>query len=214
MDKTREEIETERQEKRFERRAGLTIALLAAVLAINDLFGGKFGEDEIIGTNEKANAYSWYQSKSQKQTLYEHQKQLLETLQATGIVASEEGGAVLRSEIEQLQSEIERYDREKKEILLGSAAVGPQGWVLEDENGQKGTYEGANAWKAKLEVLDAAGGRFDLGTLFLQLCLVLGAVSLVLEEMTLKKRFYFGMAGCGAIGTVFTVWALLTAFGA
>lgn len=208
-----EDNEQTRQEKRFERRAGLTIALLAAVLAVNDLFAGKFGEDEIIGTNEKANAYSWYQSKSQKQTLYKHQVQLLETLRSTGVIP-DEGAQNVIAEVDALKTEIERYEHEKEEILKGSEAIPPEHWSIEDENGEKGHYEGARAMESKLEVLDAAGGRFDLGTLFLQLCLVLGAVSLVLEEMSLKQRFYWAMAGCGTVGTVFTAWALLTAFSA
>jgi hypothetical protein len=201
------------EEKRFERRAGLTIALLAAVLAINDLFAGKFGEDEIIGANEKADAYAWYQAKGQKQTLNEHQRDLLLMLQASGDIAPERSAEVA-TKIAALTADIERYDREKREILLGSEAVGPEGWVLEDESGQKGQFVGATEWKQKGEILDAAGTRFDLGTLFLQLCLVVGAVSLVLEEMRLKRRFFMAMTGLGTVGTVFTVWALLTAFAA
>ncbi|MEZ4239017.1 MAG: DUF4337 domain-containing protein [Myxococcota bacterium] len=198
-------------EKRFERRAGLTIAVLAAVLAVNDLFGGKFGEDEILGANEKADAYSWYQSKSQKQTLHEHQRQLLQTLERAGVVPAEHQ-AEIATQIASLTADIERYDKEKKEILLGSDAVGEANWMLEDETGQKGQIIGANVWKETGEVLDAAGNRFDLGTLFLQLCLVLGAVSLVLDDMRLKTRFFQGMVACGIGGTIFTVWALMTAF--
>jgi hypothetical protein len=197
-------------EKQFERRAGLTIALLAAVLAINDLFGGKFGDDEILGANEKADAYAWYQSKSQKQTLHEHQLDLLQTLQRSGAV----GGPEVEATLADLAADIERYDREKREILLGSDAVGPDGWTLEDETGERGQIVGASVWKEKGEILDAAGNRFDLGTLFLQLCLVLGAVSLVLDDLRLKQRFFWGMTGCGAVGAVFTVWALATALAA
>jgi hypothetical protein len=191
-------------EKQFERRAGLTIALLAAVLAINDLFGGKFDSDAIVGTNEMANAYNWYQSKTQRQALDEHQIQLLRLL-------GEEGTA---EQIALLEADIARYRLEKKEILEGSEAVGPAGQMLEDEEGRKGQIVGARVWKARLAILDVAGDRFDLGALFLQICLVLGAVSLVLDDERLKERFYWSMAACGAVGTLFTVWALVTALAA
>jgi hypothetical protein len=191
-------------EKQFERRAGLTIALLAAVLAINDLFGGKFDSDAILGTNEMANAYNWYQSKTQRQSLDEHQIQLLRLV----------GGEGAADQIALLEADIARYRQEKREILEGSEAVGPSGQVLEDEAGNKGQIVGARVWKARLAVLDEAGDRFDLGALFLQICLVLGAVSLVLDDTRLKERFYWTMTSAGVVGTLFTVWALVTALAA
>ncbi|MBL8431496.1 MAG: DUF4337 family protein, partial [Dechloromonas sp.] len=47
----------------FEMICGLTLAILAAVLAITDLGAGKYGDDEIIAHNQKANAFEWYQAK-------------------------------------------------------------------------------------------------------------------------------------------------------
>jgi hypothetical protein len=195
-------------EKRFERRAGLTIAILAAVLAVNDLFGGKYGDDEILGTNEKANAFAWYQSKSQKEALDKHQLELLNGLVSAGVAPP----SAFQKDLDELTADVARYEKEKKEILEGSAAVGPDGWALADDEGQKGRIVGANEWKARLAVLGDAGDRFDLGTLFLQLCLVVGAVALVLDDMKLKERFYAGLVSCGLVGTVFTVWALATAW--
>jgi hypothetical protein len=53
----------------FEIKCGVVIALFAALMSISDLFAGKYGDDEILLTNEKASAYLWYQSKSIKETL-------------------------------------------------------------------------------------------------------------------------------------------------
>ncbi len=193
----------------FENKAGLAIAVLAAVLAINDLYGGKYGDDEIIGTNDKANAYAWYQSKSQKQTLVEHQIQLLDTLKTAGAIAPEGMGAI-DGRIGELTSELDRLKAEKKEILLGSEAVGQESWKLEDKEGKLGNIPGAQVLEADLAVLGTAGDRFDLGTLFLQVCLVLGAVALVLDSEKLKENFFRAMIVVGAIGTVYTGWALAT----
>ncbi|MDO9280585.1 MAG: DUF4337 family protein [Pseudomonadota bacterium] len=80
--------------RRFELLAGLTLAVFAAVLAVVDLGGGKYGDDEIIGTNEKASLYQWYQSKSIKQAIVEQQQGLLTALLDAGAVAPAGIGAV------------------------------------------------------------------------------------------------------------------------
>jgi hypothetical protein len=195
-------------DKSFERRAGLTLALLAAVLAVNDLAGGKYGDDEIIGTNEKANTYAWYQSKSIKESLAENHLATLEALLQTGSLTPE-GRASIEQKAAETRAEVARYGKEKKEITKGSAGVGPEGQVLEI-GGQKGQVKGTDEWTAELTVLSAAGDQFDMATLFLQICLVLGAVSLVLEEQRLKELFYWSMVGLGAAGGVYLGLAMRT----
>lgn len=206
-----EEEKQEEASKRYEMASGLTLAVLAAVLAVTDLGGGKYGDDEIIGTNEKASAYSWYQSKSLKQTVLEQQQQLLQALVSAGSIAPEARAGV-DAQLVELDKEISRYKAEKKEILEGSAAVGPEGQLLE-KDGKTGQIVGAKEWEAKLEVLGEAGDVFDLSTLFLQLCLVLGAVGLVLQQPKMRWAFYGAMVVCGAIGTWYSVQAFGVAGG-
>ena len=112
-----------------------------------------------------------------------------------------------------LGDEIGRYKQEKKEILEGSEAVGPEGQVLE-KDGQKGQIYGANQWEAKLAVLGESGDSFDMSTLWLQLSLVLGAVSLVIQAEKLKWTFYGAMVLCGALGSVYSVIAFNVAMSA
>lgn len=217
----------------FERRAGLTIAVFAAILAITDLLGGKYGDDEILGANERANAFAWFQSKSTKQALVQHQLELVKILPEpasaaptpTLVTAGLDGGppvvtdavvaaapsASRAAQIAEWEADVARYAREKKEILEGSAAVGEENWALEDENGELGKIVGANRWSKRLAQLEEAGDRFDLGSLFLQLTLVLGAVSLVAEDIRLKNRYYLGMVLIGLVGSVFAAWGLYAA---
>jgi len=195
----------EQQSKRYEMISGLTLAVLAAVLAVADLGGGKYGDDEIIGTNEKASAYAWYQAKSLKQTVLEQQEQLLKALVTAGSIAPEAQAGV-DSQIQSLETDIARYKAEKKEIMEGSAAVGPEGQVLE-KDGSTGAIIGAKEWEQRLEVLGQAGDVFDLSTLYLQLCLVLGAVGLVLQQPKMRWLFYAAMVITGAIGSVYAVQA-------
>ncbi|MEM5789725.1 MAG: DUF4337 family protein, partial [Syntrophobacteraceae bacterium] len=182
-------------ENRFELITALVLAILAAILAITDLGAGKYGDDEIMGTNEKANIYDWYQSKSIKQSLLEGQKDLLKTLMDSGSIRQEQL-ASLQSLMLTLDADISRYKKEKKELLLGSAAVGKENWV-QDIDGEYGKVIGAKEWESKLALLGRAGDKFDLAVLFLQLCLVIGAVSLVLREARLKWIFFGGMVLLG-----------------
>ncbi len=55
-----------------------------------------------------------------------------------------------------------------------------------------------------------AGDRFDLGTLFLQLSLVLGAIGIIVTQEKLKRAFLAMMLTCGVSGTGFFFFALKT----
>jgi hypothetical protein len=195
--------------RRFEITAGLILAVLAAILAITDLGASKFGEDEIMGTNEKANQYSWYQSKSVKQTLVEGQKDLLRTLIDSGSINSDKIPA-LNSMMANFDEDITRYKKEKTEILLGSKAVGKDNWI-QDIDGELGKVIGAKAWEKKLEVLSRAGDKFDIAILFLQLSLVIGAISLVLHQIQMKWGFIGSTVVLGIVGTAFSIKAFLIA---
>src|SRR5262245_29043185 len=110
-------IVSEEEDANWELRFGLTLAIFAAALAINDLGAGKFGDDELKETNEKASAYMWYQAKGIKESLAEGQRDLIQTLLQGGAVA-EEKASDLRKVAEQLDAEVARYQKDKKEILL------------------------------------------------------------------------------------------------
>lgn len=209
-----EDVEKQEEEagKRYEMLSGLTLAVLAAVLAVTDLGGGKYGDDEIIGTNEKSSAYAWYQSKSMKQIVLEQQQSLLNALKAAGSITPE-ALPVVDAQIASLDADITRYKAEKREIMEGSAAVGKEGQVL-DKDGQLGQITGAKEWEAQLAVLGKAGDVFDLSTLYLQLCLVLGAVGLVLQDQRMRWIFYGAMVLCGVVGSVYSVQAFQIATGA
>jgi hypothetical protein len=184
----------------FEMMTALTLAVVAAVLAASDLGGGKYGDDEIIGTNEKAAAYAWYQSKSIKQGQIEAEHDLLAGLVKAGAIQPVAVPAV-EAHLVELSADAARYKVEKREILEGSAAVGPEGQTL-DKDGVKGVITGAQEWEHKLEVLGAAGDQFDLSALYLQMSLVMGTIALVLKSPKLQWAFYglmvlLGLGGAG-----------------
>ena len=193
----------------FEMICGLTLATLAAVLAITDLGAGKYGDDEIIAHNQKANAFDWFQAKGIKQSLVEGQRDLLRILLESRVIPAEAEGKMGKL-LSSLDSDIGRYQKERKEILLGSKVVGQENWVLE-EDGKLGQVKGAREWEAEAKALGAAGDTFDIATFFLQICLVMGAVSLILKGERMRNSFYGMMVLLGAVGAVFSVMAFVQA---
>lgn len=199
---------TDDKNSNFEIRCGVVIAIFAAIMAVNDLVAGKFGDDEIIGTNEKAAAYMWYQSKSIKETLVEGEKSLLESLKKTGSLQPRAEKAVDEYLIS-LRNKIQRYKKEKNEILRGSEKVGRENWT-QDLNGELGKIIGAQEIESHLTVLAKAGDRFDMSSLFFQICLVLGALSLILKKRNLQQLFFLGMCLLGSVGAGVSVWTYLS----
>lgn len=195
---------------RFELICGLTLAVFAATLAVNDLGAGKFGDDELIAHGQAQQAFAWYASKGLKENLAEGQVSLLRSLIASGTIPESNSTGVERN-ISELESLIARYQKEKKEILLGSSAVGEANWV-QDIDGELGRVTGAKEYEALAGHLGIAGDRFDLGTLFLQLCLVIGAISLILKSEAQKKFFFAACILLGGIGTIYTILSYLHAW--
>ena len=188
--------------KGFEKKCGLTLAIFAALLAVTDLGSGRFGQDELIAHNEKTAAYEWFQSKSIKQSLAEGERDSMNSLIAAGVISKDKIAAV-KANLLKLEDKIKRYDKEKSEILNGSAKVGKDNWVLEVK-GKTGQIIGANEWQAAAEKLGDAGDIFDYATLCLQISLVLGAISLMMADMKLKTRMFYLMIVMGSAGTVFS----------
>lgn len=191
---------------------GLTLAVFAAFLAINDLGAGKFGDDELIAHGQAQQSYAWYASKGLKENLAEGQLGLLESLVAAGTVAPEKAVGIQKN-ISDLQAQIARYEKEKKEILLGSAKVGEENWA-QDIEGKFGVVTGAKEFDAHADALGKAGDLFDLGTLFLQISLVVGAISLILRNRGQRTLFYSACVLLGLIGAVYSSLAFLSAFAA
>lgn len=192
----------------WELRFGLTLAVFAAALAINDLGAGKFGDDELKETNEKASSYMWYQSKGIKESLAEGQRDLIRTLLKAGAIASDKTDDLELVAV-QLEAEVGRYQREKKEILLGSVAVGKENWAQEID-GKMGQVVGSKEREQLIEKLNSAGDVFDFATLCLQLSIVLGAIGLLLKipqgrKLTFATVLILGIAGILLSGRAYSI---------
>lgn len=202
--------EQESSSSKMELIIGLLLSIFAAVLALNELGGGRYGDDEKIAHNKHTEMYNWYQSKSVKQALFKGQVDLLNDLSQAGSLQPQ-AQAAIDANIKMLNAKIDKYERELKEIQLGSSVVGKENWAQEQE-GKLGQIVGAQQWKDIYEQLGVVGDSFDLGTLFLQLCLVMGAISLIVQADTVRKGFVVVMIIFGGLGSYHCAQAYLAAF--
>lgn len=176
---------------------GLMLALFAASLALCDLGGGRFGHEQILAANEKAQGYSSSQAKSVKQSLTEGEAGLLKGLLVAEAIAPAKVPAV-SAYIQQLDKKAAQYEKEKTEFLVGS------------EKG--GHVVGAKYWEDRANGLDRAGEDFDLGSLYLQLCIETGAVGIVIRGLRAKRTMGVVMAVLGLVGTYYAYIAYQAAW--
>ena len=110
------ENQPEVKSKKLEILVALIITLFACVSAVNGLYGGKYGDDEMIAHNKENQMSVWYQAKSTKQILAENQQKMLEGLVSSQVVPQDHRHAI-DSLVLGLQEEIKRYKKEKKETF-------------------------------------------------------------------------------------------------
>jgi hypothetical protein len=200
-----ESEENSKSNRRLETYCGLLVAVFAAVLAIADLGGGRYGGDEMIAVNEKSSAYLWYQSKGIKHDLTEGRAELLKSLVASGAIA-EDKKFIIDSLTKALDKKMLKYDKQKEEILLGSSKVGKENWVQEIDN-EYGKVKGAKEWEAEAQQLGRVGDYFDGATFLLQLSIVMGAISLITATVSSKTKFFYSMIILGIMGSLVTFYA-------
>ncbi len=185
-------------EDRFEVICGVLLAIFAAILAWAEVGGSNVAEDRSLSSDSQTSAYAWYQSKGIKEALTEGQRNTLAGLLSAGSFPAEQAPEIAK-QLRQLDAEIERYGKEKAEILQGSQAVGQANWA-QDVAGEMGQVIGADEYKARVEKLNAIDNIYDTAGLFMQLCLVMGALSLVFKFAPLRFSFMGAMILLGIYG--------------
>lgn len=187
----------------------LTIAVFAAVLAINDLFAGKYGSDEIKVSNMRNNSYQWYQSKGIKSTIVEGQVDLLQVLLGSGSIAADKREDMQKL-VGQLQAKVQKYEKEKTEILMGSRQI-PQDQWIQPTDGKLGQIVGAKEYDGNLESLDSAGNFFDIASMLFQLCIVTGSVGIIISRLGMKWAFFQVTVFTGVVGLFLSAGGLWVA---
>lgn len=176
----------------------LCIALFAAMLSINDLLSDDVRSLELKLGNIRNNNYQWYQSKGIKATIMEGQRELLSTLLISGSIGKAQQKH-LKNMLVESDKKIQRYNKEKKEILLGSKAVGEANWV-QDVDGKMGLVIGAQEYDAALVVLERSDNFFDYASMLFQIAMVVGAIGIMLPKPKVRLLFLMLMLSLGVAG--------------
>ncbi|MCK0147015.1 DUF4337 domain-containing protein [Arenibacter sp. F26102] len=196
--------------ERTETIGGILIALFAALLAIAELVNNNLEEEMMVAHSQFVNYSNWYQSKSIKQSLKESELDYLNALTETGIIP-EDKIKNFKAKIAQTKSMVLKYEAEKTEILVGSSNVPREHWS-QDLDGEMGKIIGINEWEKLTQEYDSATKKFDLGKLFFQICIVLGAVCIIIRDnKKLQKNFIALMLIFGAIGILISVYGFTLA---
>ncbi len=191
--------------ERAEALGGVLIAFFAALMAISDLANSNIEEQMSVAINKNSSYFSWYQSKSVKQSLQESHLATLESFIKAGMVKPEKE-ALLQEDIEKTKSDIKRYKMEKKEIMDGSANIPRADWI-QDIDGKMGAIVGVKEWEKMAAKLDNATNKFDISMLFFQISLVLGAVCIIIyDNPKLQKMFIRFMIFSGSMGILFAIY--------
>lgn len=203
--KNTDTVEVSVASERAEAVGGVLIAFFAALMAISQMINGELEEEMMIAHNKVVNYSSWYQSKSIKESLKESELDYLQALLETGIVNEEKVGAI-QEKIENVKGQIKKYESEKNEILVGSANIQQEAWA-QDLDGEMGKIVGINEWEVLADEYDFATKKFDLGMLFFQISIVLGAVCIIIyDNPKLQKAFIISMVIFGIIGILLSIY--------
>ncbi|WP_411032007.1 DUF4337 family protein [Spongiimicrobium sp. 3-5] len=184
--------------KRLKLISGVLIVLFAALMAIAEMVSSTLEENRLIAHNKHTSYTDWYQAKSIKQVLKENELNYLESILSTLSVTADPDP--IKEKIKETKKLILKYNAEKTEILMGSANIPKDYWV-QDLDGEMGKIVGLREWEVLTTGYERAVRKFGLGIVFFQICIVLGAVCLIITDSPkLQRGFIFSMICFGLIG--------------
>ena len=131
----------------------MSTILLAVAAAFSTLKGGSYSTQTQLATVSASNKWSYFQSKSLKQT----EREII-TVVAAG-AASPEAKAVAVASVAKIEKDIKRYDDEKSAIKLEAETL-----------------------DAKSSYYQARGGNFGMAVMFLQIAIMLSAIAALMKK--------------------------------
>ena len=156
----------------FEKRAAVTIAILAVVLAVVGNKGDNAKTDAIIKTNEATNQWAYFQAKSIKSTVANSEREMLSLLSP-----SQTGVAEIAKLSEELKAKIEKYEKEQEPIK-----------------------EKADEFKKEAEHESAINNRCDRAALALQVGIIAASVSILARSHAFWiGSIILGLIGIGIV---------------
>ena len=170
--------------ERFRRRAAVTIAVLAMLLALTSLGGANAGKETTNNNIQASDTYAFYQAKNIRQTQYQLAADELQTrLDATEVPAAER--AALQRRLAAYTATIARYESEP----------GREG---QPGQGKRELLAQAQGFEARRDRAQRQDPNFDFAQALFQIAIVLGSVSIVATS----RRLLLLALALGAVATV------------
>jgi Domain of unknown function (DUF4337) len=160
------------RQDRFENFIAITTAILSVLLAIANSFSDSSSKEVILYNAQAQNQWGWYQAKSTRENLFEVARE---------IVGEESKNPQVTSKIQKSKfftAEIERYKKEKKEIIVE-----------------------AKAFEEMAKIASAQSSAYTGAFMFYQIAVTMTAIALIGRD----RRLWFGSITLGAIGTFFMI---------
>jgi hypothetical protein len=174
-------------EARFRNRAALQIAIIAAMLAIGGL-GGEKSRDEMVANNIKASdAWSFYQAKNLRQTMYALAADQVKAEIAAAGNAPAAAQVSNAARLKKYQSTVTRYEDEPDPKAPGVETKG---------EGKKQLKARAESFERAYDEASARNESFDWAETALQLAVVLGSVAI----LALNRWILIASAALGVLG--------------
>lgn len=195
----RQEIAAERaaeaKKQRFRGRAALTIAVLAMLLAINQLGADDAGERVVTTNVEVANLWAFFQAKNIRQTSNQLAADELEVLLP---MLPPEAQPEARRKIDRYRATVARYESEPDKDDPTNPLKG---------EGKKELMARARHFEGLREQAQKQGLNFDVATAALQIAIVLGSVAvLATSRPVLALGLALGAAGVALMINGFFGW--------
>jgi len=170
--------------ERFRRRAAVTIAVLAMLLAITSLGGANAGKETTNNNIQASDTYAFYQAKAIRQTQYQLAADDLQTrLDAATLSTAER--AALQRRLEAYTATIARYESEP----------GRDG---QPGQGKRELLAQAQGFEARRDRAQRQDPNFDYAQALFQIAIVLGSVSIVATS----RRLLLLALALGVVATV------------
>jgi hypothetical protein len=147
---------------RFKRRAAVTIAVMAMLLAITGLGGSNAGKDMINNNIQASNLYAFYQAKYARQVSFQLAANDLELALVRDPAMPPEAKAAVEKRIKEYRDTATRYESDPKE-----------------KDGKKEILAQAREAEAARDVAARRDPYFDYAEALLQIAIVLSSVAII-----------------------------------
>lgn len=163
----------------LESAVALTTSLIAVALALSTIFSNAMGDELLITRGQANSTWSYFQSKSIKQNLFEVQRDNLK-LQTENPDINPIYKTKILAQVANFDAEIIRYEKEKKDI-----------------------QKKAKNFEIQSEKADLIGARLDLAEAFYQIAIILSAISIIARS----TRIWYVSITLGSIGIFISFYA-------